>query len=60
MPEIELKLEWKTADMHEQAAELVGYFSIRHFTKLFLAHVGVNPTAYKKTFQQKTIRSEEL
>ncbi|WP_372814474.1 helix-turn-helix transcriptional regulator [Paenibacillus sp.] len=37
----------------QQAAEQVGYFSSRHFTKLFKEIVGCYPSEYKKNLQMK-------
>ncbi|WP_240415294.1 response regulator transcription factor [Paenibacillus periandrae] len=40
----------------QQAAEQVGYFSTRHFTKLFKEFVGCYPSEYKKNY--KRVESE--
>ncbi|SFK98830.1 two-component system, response regulator YesN [Paenibacillus sp. 1_12] len=42
----------------QQAAEQVGYFSTRHFTKLFKEFVGCYPSEYKKNY--KKVESDNL
>lgn len=38
----------------KEISEAVGYYSVRHFTKLFKSIVGVTPSEYKKLAQDKS------
>ncbi|MEX2104797.1 MAG: AraC family transcriptional regulator, partial [Bacilli bacterium] len=40
----------------QQVAEQVGYFSTRHFTKLFMEIVGTYPSDFKKMHNQPTFK----